>query len=84
MSTFFPKAPWSVQLAMARNPIIYGLAKEIFVAESNEKGGTWAGVIDGLRKRRKIFIRMPEPSEKKANAGAKADKSVAKSASINP
>ncbi len=67
MSTFFPKAPWSVQLAMARNPIIYGLAKEIFVAESNEKGGTWAGVIDGLRKRRKIFIRMPEPSEKKAN-----------------
>lgn len=67
MSTFFPKAPWSVQLAMARNPIIYGLAKEIFVAESNEKGGTWAGVMDGLRKRRKIYIRMPEPSEKKAN-----------------
>ncbi|MCG2737513.1 MAG: DNA-protecting protein DprA [Candidatus Methanoperedenaceae archaeon] len=67
MSTFFPKAPWSVQLAMARNPIIYGLAKEIFVAESNEKGGTWAGVIDGLRKKRKIYIRMPEPSEKKAN-----------------
>lgn len=67
MSTFFPKAPWSVQLAMARNPIIYGLAKEIYVAVSNEKGGTWAGVIDGLRKKRKIYIRMPEPSEKNAN-----------------
>lgn len=67
MSTFFPKAPWSVQLAMARNPIIYGLAKEIFVAESNEKGGTWAGVVDGLRKKRNIYIRMPEPSEKNAN-----------------
>jgi DNA processing protein len=33
LSTFFPKAPWSVQLAMARNPIIYGLASEIYVAE---------------------------------------------------
>lgn len=67
ISTFFPKAPWSIQLAMARNPIIYGLAKEIFVAESNEKGGTWAGVMDGLRKGRRIYIRKPEPFEKNAN-----------------
>jgi DNA processing protein len=67
LSTFFPKAPWSTQLAMARNPIIFGLAKEIYVAESRAKGGTWAGVIDGLRKRRTIFVRNPEPSEKNAN-----------------
>jgi predicted Rossmann fold nucleotide-binding protein DprA/Smf involved in DNA uptake len=67
LSTFHPKVPWRVELAMARNPIIYGLADEIYVAESNEKGGTWSGVIDGLRKGRKIFVRKPEPDEKNAN-----------------
>jgi predicted Rossmann fold nucleotide-binding protein DprA/Smf involved in DNA uptake len=67
LSTFSPNAPWKTELAMARNPIIYGLADEIYVAESSEKGGTWAGVIDGLRKDRKIFVRKPEPSELNAN-----------------
>lgn len=67
LSTFHPKAVWSTGLAMARNPIIYGLADEIFVAESSEKGGTWSGVIDGLRKGRKIYVRMPEINEKNAN-----------------
>lgn len=63
MSTFFPKAPWSVQLAMARNPVIYGFAETIFVAESAEKGGTWSGVIDGLKKKQKIVIRKPQAGE---------------------
>ena len=67
LSTFFPKAPWKAELAMARNPIIYGLADEIYVAESAEKGGTWSGVVDGLRKQRRIFVRQPEPNEKNAN-----------------
>lgn len=67
LSTFFPQAPWKAELAMARNPIIYGLASEIYVAESSEKGGTWSGVVDGLRKQRKIYVRQPEPNEKNAN-----------------
>lgn len=67
LSTFFPRAPWKAELAMARNPIIYGLADEIYVAESAEKGGTWSGVVDGLRKGRKIYVRKPEPNEKNAN-----------------
>lgn len=67
LSIFFPKAPWKAELAMARNPIIYGLADEIYVAESSEKGGTWSGVIDGLRKGRKIFVRFPEYEEVNAN-----------------
>ncbi|MEA3496754.1 MAG: DNA-processing protein DprA [Bacteroidota bacterium] len=67
LSTFYPKATWSVGLAMARNPIIYGLATEIFVAESSNKGGTWSGVVDGLRKGRKIFVRKPNYNEKNAN-----------------
>jgi len=68
LSTFPPKAGWSVPLAMARNPIIYGLADEIYVAESSEKGGTWAGVVDGLRKGRKIYVRQTEQNENNANA----------------
>jgi len=77
LSTFYPKAPWSVQLAMGRNPIIYGLASEIYVAESSEKGGTWSGVMDGLRKGRTIYVRKPNSREKNANnllisKGAKA------------
>jgi DNA processing protein len=67
LSTFFPKAPWKAELAMARNPIIYGLADEIYVAESSEKGGTWSGVIDELRKGRVIYIRKPQLNEKNAN-----------------
>jgi predicted Rossmann fold nucleotide-binding protein DprA/Smf involved in DNA uptake len=67
LSTFFPKAPWKTELAMARNPIIYGLANEIYVAESSEKGGTWSGVMDGLKKNREIFVRCPESGEKNAN-----------------
>ncbi|PIX94468.1 MAG: DNA transporter [Ignavibacteria bacterium CG_4_10_14_3_um_filter_37_18] len=67
LSTFYPKAPWSVQLAMARNPIIYGLASEIYVAESSEEGGTWSGVMDGLRKGRTIYVRKPNSREKNAN-----------------
>lgn len=67
ISSFAPKAPWSVEFAMARNPIIYGMASEIFVAQSDEKGGTWSGVIDGLRKNRTIYVRYPDTNEKNAN-----------------
>ena len=67
LSSFFPKLPWSVECAMARNPVIYGLADEIYVAESNDKGGTWSGVKDGLNKGRKIFVRQAEEDENNAN-----------------
>jgi DNA processing protein len=67
LSTFFPKTPWRADLAMARNPVIYGLADEIYVAESSDKGGTWSGVTDGLRKKRIIYVRKPEIPEQNAN-----------------
>lgn len=67
ISTFAPKVPWSVEFAMARNPIIYGMASEIFVAQSDDKGGTWSGVIDGLRKKRPVYVRYPERDEENAN-----------------
>ncbi len=67
LSVFHPKVPWKVELAMARNPVIYGLANEIFVAESSDKGGTWSGVLDGLKKNRKIFVRKADENENIAN-----------------
>lgn len=67
LSTFFPQAGWDVGLAMARNVYIYGLAKEIYVAESDSKGGTWEGALAGLKRERKIYVRVPEPKEKNAN-----------------
>lgn len=67
ISTFAPKAPWSVEFAMARNHIIYGLAQEIYVAQSDNNGGTWSGAIDGLRRGCPIFVRYPEKLEKNAN-----------------
>lgn len=67
MSAFYPSSPWSVAYAMARNPYIYGLGEEIYVAESGTKGGTWSGAIDGLRKERKVFVRNPEKTEKNGN-----------------
>jgi predicted Rossmann fold nucleotide-binding protein DprA/Smf involved in DNA uptake len=67
LSTFFPKAGWDVGLAMARNAYIYGLAKEIYVAESDNKGGTWEGALNGLKRQRKIYVRYPDVKEKNAN-----------------
>lgn len=67
LSTYYPKMPWSVQLAMARNSIIYGLAEEIYVAESNNSGGTWSGVLEGLKRNQKIFVRKPLLNENNAN-----------------
>ena len=76
LSTFHPKAGWGKELAMARNPIIYALANEIYVAESKSsmnrqgketKGGTYSGVIDGLKKGRTIYVRKPDISEKNDN-----------------
>jgi len=67
LSTFHPKARWTAQLAMSRNPVIYGLADEIYIADCQEKSGTWAGATDGLRKGRIIYIRKPRAEEKNAH-----------------
>lgn len=68
VSCFPPQMPWSISCAMARNSIIYGMANDIYVAQSDDKGGTWAGVLDGLHKNRRIYVRNPLPDEKNANA----------------
>lgn len=67
VSLFPPNMPWSVGLAMERNNYIYGLADEIYAAESDSHGGTWEGVRNGIRRGAVVYVRMPEPDEKCAN-----------------
>lgn len=67
LSTFPPEAGWSTGLAMARNRYIYGLATEIFVAQTSDKGGTWSGAMDGLKKGRSVYVLMPDEEENNAN-----------------
>lgn len=77
LSTFPPDAGWSTGLAMARNRYIYGLAKEIYVAQTSSSGGTWSGAVDGLKKGRNVYIYYPKQDNKSAayeliKLGAKA------------
>ncbi len=67
ISTYHPNSKWSVGLAMDRNKTIYGLAEEIYAAESNSSGGTWEGVIKGLKRGREVFVRKPKDNEDNAN-----------------
>ncbi|MDX9942540.1 MAG: DNA-processing protein DprA [Bacteroidales bacterium] len=67
ISTYHPQAPWSVGLAMDRNKIIYGLARAVYAAESGDSGGTWEGVLNGLKRGLKVYVRLASPDEKNAN-----------------
>ncbi len=67
LSVFNPYASWKNGLAIARNIIIYGLAEEIFIAQTSDSGGTWQGAVNGLKKERTIFIRKPDETEDSAN-----------------
>lgn len=50
ISPFNPEARFHVGNAMARNKLIYCLADTALVIKSAlEKGGTWAGAIEGLK-----------------------------------
>ncbi len=67
ISSFFPTARWDAGLAMARNSIIYGIADEIYIAESGKTGGTWEGAKQGLNMKQNIYIRKPSLKENNAN-----------------
>lgn len=51
-SPFKPDAGFSVANAMGRNKLIYAVsAATLVVASDRDKGGTWAGAIEALRRR---------------------------------
>ena len=63
ISTYDPHAGFSVGNAMGRNKYIYALADYALVINSNvNKGGTWAGATEALKKIQDVpvFVRMEE------------------------
>ncbi len=58
LSQFHPDAPWMVSRAMERNNVVTGLAQIVIVAESDTKGGTWAGAQGAIRQLRKVYVRQ--------------------------
>ena len=63
---FLKSTFWKAELAMARNPIIYGLANEyLMLPNLQRKVGPGLAWLMGWRRGRKIFVRNPEPGWKK-------------------
>lgn len=51
MSPYKPSAGFTVANAMARNKLIYALARTtLVIAADVEKGGTWAGAVEAMRR----------------------------------
>lgn len=50
-SPYSPKAPFRVWNAMGRNKLIYALSEvTVVVASASQRGGTWSGATEALRK----------------------------------
>ncbi|RKX63470.1 MAG: DNA-processing protein DprA [Tenericutes bacterium] len=63
ITPFYPEASFNVGNAMGRNKYIYALSKGVFVAKSDEKGGTWSGATENLKKQRvPLWVRDIEKS----------------------
>lgn len=57
ISPYDPSAGFNVGHAMQRNKLIYALADAAMVVNSDyEKGGTWAGAVEQLEKRRLVPV----------------------------
>lgn len=57
ISPYDPSAGFNVGHAMQRNKLIYALADAALVVSSDyEKGGTWAGAVEQLEKRRLVPV----------------------------
>ncbi|WP_293647224.1 DNA-processing protein DprA [Thiolapillus sp.] len=50
ISTFYPEAGFNAGNAMQRNKYIYCLSDAAMVVHSGEKGGTWNGAFENIRK----------------------------------
>jgi predicted Rossmann fold nucleotide-binding protein DprA/Smf involved in DNA uptake len=50
ISTFYPEAGFNAGNAMQRNKYIYCLSDTAMVVHSGEKGGTWSGAMENVKK----------------------------------
>jgi len=75
LSPFHPDTGFQVVNAMSRNKVIYALADFAVVVSSDfEKGGTWAGAVENLRRKYcPLFVRsgddVPEGNQKLLEKG---------------
>jgi DNA processing protein len=75
LSQFSPSQPWQAHAAMARNSIIFGLAKALVVIEAGERGGTLAAGEGAMKLGRPVLVvdfgeRTPEGNKKLLSSGA--------------
>jgi DNA processing protein len=56
LSMFHPDAPWRTWQAMARNKLIVGLSRGLFVIEARERGGTIAAADESRRQRKPVYV----------------------------
>jgi predicted Rossmann fold nucleotide-binding protein DprA/Smf involved in DNA uptake len=69
VSPYYPYAPFNVGNAMGRNKLIYALADwALVISASAEKGGTWAGAVEALRRRWEPLFVSADPGLPKGNA----------------
>lgn len=51
VTPYHPAAAFTVGNAMGRNKVIYGLSDQVLVVAADlDKGGTWAGATEALKK----------------------------------
>ena len=65
LSEFFPKAPWSVGGAMARNQLVCGLSRAVLVVEAGLSGGTLNTAEEAQKMKKPLFVyryQNPPPS----------------------
>jgi predicted Rossmann fold nucleotide-binding protein DprA/Smf involved in DNA uptake len=76
ISPYEPESHWQTFAAMERNRLIYALADAaLVVAWSDEKGGTWAGMVEALKHKQipvyvKALCEIPAGNRKLIQSGA--------------
>ncbi|MDQ0731789.1 DNA-processing protein DprA [Arthrobacter sp. B1I2] len=81
VSQFAPSQPWKAFAAMARNGIIFGLARALVVIEAGERGGTLAAGEGAMKLGRPVLVldfgdSTPAGNFKLLNKGARPVHSV--------
>jgi DNA processing protein len=82
VSQFAPSQPWKAFAAMARNGVIYGLARALVVIEAGERGGTLAAGEGAMKLGRPVIVldfgdSTPAGNSKLLSLGARPVHSVA-------
>ena len=83
ISPFHPEAGFNVGNAMQRNKYIYCLADAAFVVHSGQKGGTWSGAQENLKKRWVALWVKPTNDPSAGNVNLIRDGAIEAAANVN-